>query len=96
MTMEHVYFSFRQTIFGVLKTLVVRAKQNDIDLMYDVDPTIPDLLVGDSLRLRQVITNLVGNAVRTLVDYHLLSIFQLTRSAYRSSSLHPNNCRRGA
>lgn len=75
MTMEHVYFSFRQTIFGVLKTLVVRAKQNDIDLMYDVDPTIPDLLVGDSLRLRQVITNLVGNAVRTLVDYYLSSIF---------------------
>lgn len=63
MTMEHVYFSFRQTVFGILKTLVVRANQNDLDLTYDVDPDIPDLLIGDSLRLRQVITNLVGNAV---------------------------------
>src|SRR6266446_9852370 len=64
MTMEQVSFSFRQTIFGILKTLVVRASQNNLDLTYDVDPDIPDQLIGDSLRLRQVITNLVGNAIK--------------------------------
>lgn len=62
--MEQVSFSFRQTIFGILKTLVVRASQNNLDLTYDVDPDIPDQLIGDSLRLRQVITNLVGNAIK--------------------------------
>ena len=62
--MEQVSFSLRQTVFGILKTLVVRASQNNLDLTYDVDPDIPDQLIGDSLRLRQVITNLVGNAIK--------------------------------
>lgn len=62
--MEAVTYSLRQTVFGILKTLVVRASQNNLDLTYDVDPDIPDQLIGDSLRLRQVITNLVGNAIK--------------------------------
>jgi osomolarity two-component system sensor histidine kinase NIK1 len=64
MTMEQVSYSHRQLVFGILKTLVVRASQNNLDLTYDVDPDIPDQLIGDSLRLRQVITNLVGNAIK--------------------------------
>ncbi|KAF6745806.1 two-component histidine kinase Le.nik1-like protein [Ephemerocybe angulata] len=64
MTMEAVTYSLRQTVFGILKTLVVRASQNHLDLTYDVEPDIPDQLIGDSLRLRQVITNLVGNAIK--------------------------------
>lgn len=64
MTMESVTFSLRQTVFGFLKTLVVRASQNNLDLTYDVECDIPDQLIGDSLRLRQVITNLVGNAIK--------------------------------
>jgi osomolarity two-component system, sensor histidine kinase NIK1 len=64
MTMEQVSYSLRHTVFGILKTLVVRASQNNLDLTYDMDPDIPDQLIGDSLRLRQVITNLVGNAIK--------------------------------
>ncbi|GJJ14452.1 hypothetical protein Clacol_008716 [Clathrus columnatus] len=64
MTMEQVSYCLRSTVFGILKTLVVRADQNNLDLTYDVDPQIPDQLIGDALRLRQVITNLVGNAIK--------------------------------
>ena len=64
MTMEAVSYSLRQTVFGILKTLVVRASQNNLDLTYDVEADIPDQLIGDALRLRQVITNLVGNAIK--------------------------------
>ena len=64
MTMEQVSYSLRHTVFGILKTLVVRASQNNLELTYDVDSDIPDQLIGDSLRLRQVITNLVGNAIK--------------------------------
>ncbi|KIM76544.1 hypothetical protein PILCRDRAFT_98726 [Piloderma croceum F 1598] len=64
MTMEAVSYSLRQIVFGILKTLVVCASQNNLDLTYDVDPDIPDQLFGDSLRLRQVITNLIGNAIK--------------------------------
>lgn len=49
---------------GIPKTLVVRASQNNLDLTHDVDSNIPDQLIGDSLRLRQVITNLFSNAIK--------------------------------
>lgn len=64
MTMEQIPFSLRLAVFSVLKTLCVKASQNKLDLIFDIDPTIPDQLIGDPLRLRQVITNLIGNAVK--------------------------------
>ncbi|ORY32324.1 CnNIK1 [Naematelia encephala] len=64
MTMEQIPFSLRLAVFSVLKTLCVKASQNKLDLIFSIDPTIPDQLIGDPLRLRQVITNLIGNAVK--------------------------------
>ena len=62
--MEPVSYSLRHTVFGILKTLVIWASQKNLDLTYDLDPDIPDQLIGDSLCLRQVITNLVGDAIK--------------------------------
>ena len=62
--MEQIPYSVRLAVFSVLKTLCVKASQNKLDLIFDIDPTIPDQLIGDPLRLRQVITNLIGNAVK--------------------------------
>ncbi|KAF8814377.1 hypothetical protein BYT27DRAFT_7179532 [Phlegmacium glaucopus] len=62
--MEAVSYSLRQTVFSILKTLVVCASQNNLDLTYEVELDIPDQLIGDSLRLRQVITNLISNAIK--------------------------------
>ncbi|CAN6619379.1 hypothetical protein TRVA0_007S03180 [Trichomonascus vanleenenianus] len=64
MTIEKIAFSLRGTVFGALKTLAVKANEKPLDLVYKVDNTFPDSLVGDSFRLRQVILNLVGNAIK--------------------------------
>ncbi|KAG1053945.1 hypothetical protein G6F43_004013 [Rhizopus delemar] len=64
MTVETIPFSLRSAIFSVLKTLTVKANQKKLNLVYSVDCAIPDQLIGDPLRLRQVITNLIGNAVK--------------------------------
>ncbi|CAG8526756.1 9716_t:CDS:10, partial [Racocetra persica] len=64
MNIEQIPFSLRSAVFGVLKTLAVKANQRKLDLIYNVDNGIPDQLIGDPLRLRQVITNLIGNAIK--------------------------------
>ncbi|KAI9294616.1 hypothetical protein K502DRAFT_342280 [Neoconidiobolus thromboides FSU 785] len=64
LVLEQIPFSIRSSVFSALKTLAVKASQKRLDLIYDIDGSIPDQLIGDSLRLRQVITNLIGNAVK--------------------------------
>jgi len=64
MNVEEIPFSLRGIVFSVLKTLSVRATQKKLNLMYEVHPDCPDPLIGDALRLKQIITNLIGNAVK--------------------------------
>ncbi|KAF3939810.1 hypothetical protein ABW19_dt0202370 [Dactylella cylindrospora] len=64
MVMEEIPFSLRGTVFNALKTLAVKANERFLDLVYNVDNVVPDHVVGDSFRLRQVILNLVGNAIK--------------------------------
>lgn len=64
MVMEEIPFSLRGTVFNALKTLAVKANERFLDLVYSVDNVVPDHVVGDSFRLRQVILNLVGNAIK--------------------------------
>lgn len=64
MTVEQIDFSLRGTVFGALKTLAVKAIEKSLDLTYQCDSSFPDNLIGDSFRLRQVILNLAGNAIK--------------------------------
>ncbi|KAF9927176.1 histidine kinase osmosensor [Linnemannia zychae] len=64
MTIEQAPFSLRAQAFGVLRTLAVKAHEKKLDLIYNVHNDFPDQLIGDPLRLRQVITNLIGNAIK--------------------------------
>ncbi|ORY00056.1 HAMP TYPE histidine kinase [Basidiobolus meristosporus CBS 931.73] len=68
---EQTQFSLRKEVFGVMRSLNTKANQKKIDLVYDIGEEIPDLLVGDPLRICQIITNLVGNAIKFTAKGHV-------------------------
>jgi len=61
---EAIEFNLGDTIGDTMKTLSLRAHQKGLELAYDTPPDVPDALVGDPGRLRQVIVNLIGNAIK--------------------------------
>ncbi len=62
--MESIPFSVRGTLGEALKGLATRAHEKSLELVLDVAADVPEMLVGDPGRLRQVIVNLAGNAVK--------------------------------
>jgi len=62
--LEAIPFSIREVLGDTLQTLALRANEKGLELTLHIPPEIPDWLVGDPLRLRQVLVNLVGNAIK--------------------------------
>ena len=61
---EALPFALRECVANVMKPLGMSAHRKGIELAYRIAPETPDVLVGDSSRLDQIIMNLVGNAVK--------------------------------
>jgi signal transduction histidine kinase/CheY-like chemotaxis protein len=64
LSLDPIEFNLRDHLGQAMKTLAVRAHQKNLELAYSVPPDLPDFFVGDPVRLRQVVLNLVGNAIK--------------------------------
>ena len=62
--LERIDFDLRDTLGDTVATLAARAHKKGLELACHVAPDVPDALVGDPRRLRQVLVNLVGNAIK--------------------------------
>ena len=62
--LDHVDFSLEEALDQIMKTFGLRAAQKDLELTGEVASGIPEMLVGDPARLRQIVNNLVGNALK--------------------------------
>jgi signal transduction histidine kinase/CheY-like chemotaxis protein len=62
--LELLAFSLRKTVEQVVRTLRVRASEKGLALILHMPSEIPDQVVGDSLRLRQILMNLIDNAIK--------------------------------
>jgi len=61
---ELIEFSLEHTLRDTMKSLAIRAHQKNLELLLHVASDVPDRLLGDPGRLRQIIVNLVGNAIK--------------------------------
>ena len=62
--LESYGFNLRETVGELAKTLALAAERKGLELVLDIDPNVPTAVVGDAGRLRQVLMNLVGNALK--------------------------------
>jgi len=62
--LESVDFDVRDSLESALKTLAIRADEKGLELLCEVAPEVPEVARGDITRLRQVLLNLVGNAIK--------------------------------
>jgi two-component system, sensor histidine kinase and response regulator len=86
--LEVVPFSLPGAIAATLKPLALRADQKGLELICDVDPAVPAGLLGDPLRLQQILTNLVGNAVKFTARGHVLIAVTEEKRVEHRTTLH--------
>ncbi len=74
---EHPFF-IHKIIEETYDLLALKAYEKDIDLLYMIDPEIPMEVIGDMTRLRQIVMNLVGNAIKFTPSGEILTSIKLT------------------
>ena len=62
--LEHIAFDLHRTVHSTVSLLAVRADEKQLELVANVAPEIPQFVRGDPTRIRQVLTNLIGNAIK--------------------------------
>jgi len=72
LTLDPAPFNLSEAIEDVATLISTRAKEKDLELIVRVAPNLQDLFVGDVGRIRQIITNLIGNAVKFTDSGHVL------------------------
>jgi signal transduction histidine kinase/two-component SAPR family response regulator len=86
--LEKTEFGLRDVLAETLQTLFIAAAVKGIELVYHIPPTLPDSLVGDPGRLRQIIVNLVGNAVKFTDEGEILVDVEAVESTDQEVVLH--------
>ncbi|MDX9753422.1 MAG: response regulator [bacterium] len=81
-------FKIRDTLADMFHGLALRAHEKDLDLVYCVNSNIPDVLVGDVTRLRQILVNLIGNAIKFTDKGEVCLEVKLESESGRDIQLH--------
>ncbi len=70
--LESVPFNLREAVNQTLRPLALRAAEKELELIADVAPDVPATILGDPVRLKQILGNLVGNAIKFTERGHVL------------------------
>jgi CheY-like chemotaxis protein len=84
--LDPIEFLLRDAVGDTLNPLALRAGSKGLELAYDIAPDVPDALVADIYRLRQVIVNLVGNAIKFTEKGEVVVAVRVAESAGNASA----------
>jgi len=62
--LDPVEFNLRDTLDEAVRSIALRAHEKDLEMICEVAPEVPETIVGDPARLRQIVLNLIGNAIK--------------------------------
>ncbi|HID24403.1 MAG TPA: hybrid sensor histidine kinase/response regulator, partial [Planctomycetaceae bacterium] len=88
LSLEHVAFDLHETVDDAVKSLSLRAHKKGLELACHVHADVPEWVVGDRNRLRQVLVNLVGNAIKFTERGEVVLEVQLKSQQGREVELH--------
>jgi two-component system sensor histidine kinase/response regulator len=86
--LDPINFNLRDSVGDTLKTLSYRAGEKGLELAYYVKPDVPNAVIGDPSRLRQIIVNLVGNAIKFTKEGEVVVIVEREREFDDTIALH--------
>src|SRR5665213_2241871 len=88
LSLDPIEFNLRDHLGQAMKILAGRAHEKGLELAYFVPPELPDFVVGDPVRLRQVILNLIGNAIKFTEKGEVVLRVELESQTDDGMSLH--------
>ena len=86
--LDSIEFNLRESLGESLKMLAVKARERGLDLRCDVGAEAPERLVGDPTRLRQVVVNLIGNAIKFTMQGEVVVTVEPESAAGNTTVLH--------
>ena len=86
--LDETVFDLRESLGDTMKTLALRAHAKHLELAFRVEPDVPKALLGDVGRIRQVVVNLVGNAIKFTVQGEVVVDVCCEKRSAERSTLH--------
>ena len=86
--MESIEFNLRHNLDEAMKAVSIRAHQKGLELLYEILPDVPEALLGDPTRLRQIVLNLVGNAVKFTAEGEVVLRVERVEESETEATLH--------
>jgi PAS domain S-box-containing protein len=79
---DHTLFKLDELIEETIDILTIKAFEKKLEMMYRVDPSIPSQFIGDPVRIRQIVVNLLGNAIKFTGEGEIVVTIKKTGEAY--------------
>ena len=86
--LDPISFQLRDRLADDLRTIAMKAQEKNLELVYEIEDAIPDNLVGDPGRLRQIVLNLVSNAVKFTLQGEVAVSVTIESQSVESVVLH--------